>query len=337
MKRIKAEERMLIQTCLAKDMSITEIARRLGRNKSSICREINSHLVIKEGYKDGDCAYRKERVLYNSCRLRGKCFYEKHFYNFEEANKIATEIRCESRMHTRLNNYQLAIINHVLVEQVRGLRRSLHHVYISNPNLEKICSKKAIRRLIYSGFTQIKSYELRKFVVYRHSYAKPKEFQLRNISVLIGRQFSNYLKFRSENKTKNYVEYDSVIGKSSDEKAILTVAFPEYEFQFGILILKSNANDVLAKIKKLYRKLGNELEGKIFPINLADNGVEFSYFNNIETDDNGEFICRTFFTNPYKATDKPHCERYHEFICYMIPKGKSLDFLDQEKVNWIFS
>ena len=76
---------------------------------------------------------------------------------------------------------------------------------------------------------------------------------------------------------------------------------------------------------------------KIFQINLSDNGVEFSYFNEIEYDDNGEFICRTFFTNPYKATDKPHCERYHEFIRYMIPKGRSLDFLTQEKVNWMFS
>ena len=44
-----------------------------------------------------------------------------------------------------------------------------------------------------------------------------------------------------------------------------------------------------------------------------------------------------FFTDPYKATDKAHCERNHEFIRYIIPKGKSLDFLTQDKINWIFS
>ena len=86
----------------------------------------------------------------------------------------------------------------------------------------------------------------------------------------------------------------------------------------------------------MFRKIGKEKVKEIFPINLADNGVEFSYFNKIEEMEN-EFICRTFFTNPYKATDKAHCERYHEFIRYFIPKGKSLDFLTQEKLNWMFS
>ena len=44
-----------------------------------------------------------------------------------------------------------------------------------------------------------------------------------------------------------------------------------------------------------------------------------------------------FLQIPTKATDKQHCERNHEYIRYMIPKGKSLDFLTQEKVNWMFS
>ena len=44
-----------------------------------------------------------------------------------------------------------------------------------------------------------------------------------------------------------------------------------------------------------------------------------------------------FFTNPYRSTDKASCERNHEFIRYVIPKGKSLDFLTQEKVELLFS
>ena len=46
---------------------------------------------------------------------------------------------------------------------------------------------------------------------------------------------------------------------------------------------------------------------------------------------------RVFFTNSYKSTDKASCERNHEFIRYVIPKGKSLDFLTQEKVELLFS
>lgn len=337
MKRLNIEDRMYIQACLTKRMTITEIAARLKRNKSTISREINSHLIIKEGFSVRDCIHTKEHLICNSCRYRIRCGHDKKYYNFEEADKISKELRSSSRRYTKLSRDQIAYLDDVLIEQVRNLKQSLHHVYISNPPLQKICSERTIRRMIYNGFTKLKAHELRKYVVYKHSYEKPKEFQLRDISVLIGRQFSDYLKYCEKHKRNNIVQYDSVIGKTSDNLAILTISFIKYEFQFGILIKKSNPRDVTSKLRKLFRSLGIELTRKIFQINLSDNGVEFSYFNEIEYDDNGEFICRTFFTNPYKATDKPHCERYHEFIRYMIPKGRSLDFLTQEKVNWMFS
>lgn len=43
-------------------------------------------------------------------------------------------------------------------------------------------------------------------------------------------------------------------------------------------------------------------------------------------------VSKIFFINHYKATAKPHCERKHEFIRYLIPKVVSLDFLIIEKV-----
>ena len=337
MNKLIIDERMLIQACLCKGMNFSEIAKRLGRNKSTISREIAAHTTIREGYFERECSHRKEFILCNACPYRTGCPYEKRYYNFEEAEKNAKELRSSSRRFTRLNTVEIKIINSVLIEQIRRLKQSLHHAYISNPNLSTICCEKTIRRLIYNGFCEVKAHELRKYATYKRSYEKPKEFQLRDISVLIGRQYSDYLKFCSNHKRFNIVQYDSVIGKKSDEFAILTITFAKYEFQFGLLIKKSNPNDVVTKIKKLFRSLGSQLVKEIFQINLADNGVEFSYFNNIEIDDNNEFVCRTFFTNPYKATDKPHCERYHELIRYILPKGKSLDFLTQDKINWIFS
>jgi len=337
MKRLNIEERMLIQACLYKDMNLTEIALRLGRNKSTISREISNHLIIKEGFCERECSHRKEHFLCNSCKYRRTCPHEKRYYNFEEAHQTATELKSSSRKFTRLSKNQIKIIDEVLLEQIRRLKQSLHHAYVSNPILAEICCEKTIRRLIYNGFTKVKAHELRKYAVYNHGYEKPKEFQLRDISVLIGRQFSDYLKYCSNHRRENIVQYDSVIGKITDEFAILTITFIRYEFQFGILIKKSNPTDVVNKIRKIFNRLGQEMTKQIFQINLADNGIEFSYFNNIEIDYNGEFICRTFFTNPYKATDKPHCERYHELIRYILPKGKSLDFLTQDKVNWMFS
>lgn len=337
MKRFTIEDRMLIQACLTKGMTLTDIAFRLKKNKSSISREISSHIEIRTGYALRPCIHKSEYFVCNACPIRERCGHEKRYYNFEKANDEAEDLKKISRSRTRLTKQEIRTIDNILIDQVRSLKQSLHHVYESNPTLMSICSEKTIRRLIYRHEVSLNPHELRKYVVYKHSYEKPKSFQLRDISILIGRQYNDFINFVKSHKRMNIAQYDSVIGKTSDGNAILTITFPKYEFQFGLLIKKNNPNDVVAKLKRLFRFLGSELVKKIFQINLADNGIEFSYFNKIECDDNGEFICRTFFTRPYKATDKPHCERYHEFIRYMIPKGKSLDFLTQEKVDWMFS
>ena len=65
---------------------------------------------------------------------------------------------------------------------------------------------------------------------------------------------------------------------------------------------------------------------------LADNGVEFSTFHNLE-----KFDIRVYFTNPYRSNDKAECERNHEFIRYVIPKGKTMDNYSQEDINLMFS
>lgn len=337
MKKITIEERRLIQACLAKRMSLTQIAARLKRNKSSISREISKHLEVKEGFVEKQCIHKKEYFVCNVCPFKNGCRHERIFYNFELADKQANDIRKLSRSKTRLTKKQIKIIDEILVSEVRELRQSLHHTYITNPILQSICSERTIRRSIYRGDFMVKAHELRKYVIYKHEYKKDKNFHLRDISVLIGRQYADYLNYVNNHKRENVVQYDSVIGKISDEQAILTITFPKYSFQFGLLIKKGNPNDVRNKIRCLFKRLGNEKVKKTFPINLADNGVEFSYFNEIENNFDKEKIVRTYFTNPYRAIDKPECERLHEFIRYFIPKGKSLDFLTQEKLNWIFS
>lgn len=44
-----------------------------------------------------------------------------------------------------------------------------------------------------------------------------------------------------------------------------------------------------------------------------------------------------FLQLPINQQIKHHVKKNHEFIRYVLPKGKSLDFLTQEKVNLLFS
>ena len=177
-------------------------------------------------------------------------------------------------------------------------------MYHANPELAYLCSERTIRRLIDRGELTVKSHELRRYVRFKRPQKRQVKIQLRDIEVLYGRQYEDFLKFVKRHKRMNIAQYDSVVGKRDDRQALLTIMFPKYNFQFGILIKKDNPNAVKSKIQALFRKLGDAGVKKIFPINIADNGPEFSYFNQIELNKAEQTICRTFFTRPYRSMTK---------------------------------
>ncbi len=333
-KRLMIEDRMIIQACVHDHRNISQIASRLGVNKSTISRELKINSYTKPGNKI-PCD-KKKAGMCNRCPIVAYCNREKRFYNFKLAEEKSSNRRSTSRLHTKLSQSSIEAIDEAVKDGV-SLGQSLHHIFVSY-NLANHCSERTVRRLCYRGILSIKPHELRRYVVYKHAYKKEiKDLQLRDIRVLIGRTFKDYKKVTSAHKNYNIVQYDSIIGKREDKKAILTITFPKYSFQFGLLINKGSPSNVVTKIKGIFAKLESEMIKDIFPINLADNGVEFSYFNQIEINEDGEKICSTFFTNPYKATDKAECERLHELVRYFLPKGKSLDSLTQEMIDEMFS
>ena len=48
-------------------------------------------------------------------------------------------------------------------------------------------------------------------------------------------------------------------------------------------------------------------------------------------------LSNVFFCDPYNSSQKGACERNHEFIRYILPKGKSFDSLNQKDVDLVFS
>ena len=335
-KRLNIEDRMILQACLHDQQNMSQIATRLEVNKSTVSRELKKFCTTREGYFQV-CKRLNKLIACNACKTRLGCHFDKRYYSYVDAEKRSEALRKSSRSKTRVSPSHLKIIDQVVSEGV-GLGQSLHHIYVASPPLAKICSERTIRRLVYRGNLSVKPHQLRRYVTYKHAYQKTiEESQLRDIRVLIGRTHKDFVRHVACHKRENIVQYDSVIGKLTDEKAILTITFPKFNFQFGRLIGKGSPNDVRATLRQLFKSLGNAMARKIFSVNLADNGSEFSYFNQIEFDDVGEQICRTFFTTPYRSTDKAECERNHEFVRYVIPKGKSLDFLAQEMLDDIFS
>ena len=335
-KRMTLEDRIRIEAYLTQNKSLSYIAKQLNYNVSTISREVNNHLKVTNGKPPSKDVCKRNYC--NGCKKKYFCHFQKQYYLYDEAMNTSNKVKSISRQHPKLDIEDIKVIDSVVKEGV-DLGQSLHHIYVSNPILSKICCERTIRRLCYRGNLETKPHELRKYVVYKkqYKYSDVKRDQYRDITVLLGRSFSDFNRVKARNKSLNIAQFDSVIGLINDKQAILTITFPKYNFQFGLLIKKSDPKSVNHELKKLFKKIGANLVQKVFPLCLADNGVEFTYFHELELDSDNKQRLRTFFTNPYQSWNKSECERCHEFIRYFIPKKKSMDFLTQETLNYMFS
>jgi IS30 family transposase len=235
------------------------------------------------------------------------------------------------RRKSRLSQETIKEIDEIVPPLImRG--QSLHHIYVSDINLQMLCLERTLRRLIYRRELSVSPSSLRRYVRFPHHLPKKeKSLVIRDIRYIIGRKYSDYLNYVKAHQGTSRVEYDSVIGKINDFRAILTITFVKYDFQFGLLIKKGDSSSVLEVLKGLYKKLGDKAKD-IFEANLCDNGTEFAQFYEIE-----RYVGKSFYATPYRSNDKPHCERAHEFVRYVFPKGKSLNKVSQEMLDEVFS
>lgn len=86
-------------------------------------------------------------------------------------------------------------------------------------------------------------------------------------------------------------------------------------------------------IDKLYAILVNEVFKRCFPVILTDNGSEFKKPESLELDTEGNKRTKIFYCNPMASYQKPHVEKNHEYIRYIIPKGISFNNWTQEYIT----
>ena len=98
---------------------------------------------------------------------------------------------------------------------------------------------------------------------------------------------------------------------------------------------------IARKIGKAPRTVARLLGPRRFRILLAviltDNGTEFSNPSRIERDGKGRARCRVFYCDPLNTNQKSQCERNHEYIRCVLPKGSSFDALTQADVDRVLS
>lgn len=361
--RISIDDRINLQACLSKGLSWRETSKVLRKDRTTIYRELKTMYSIKDGKHT--CEHCKNRSICrsngitignlkgeqscfepitchllnhfpfvcNRCDNKQKCNREKRYYDCIKAENRSLKNRIGTRKKKRLSKDNIDLIDSIVSPLIfKG--QSLHHIYVSNDVLKNICCERTIRRLVYDRYLDAKAHDLPRYSRFKHKsrYLNSRDKSFNNIERLYKRTFTDLQRYLKGHPGVDVVQFDSVIGKRDDAIAILTITFPKERFQFGLIIKKGDPESVYGRLHGLFNLIDSEKLKQIFPILLADNGVEFSTFHNLE-----KFDIRVYFTNPYRSTDKAECERNHEFIRYVIPKGKSLDSYNQHDLNLLFS
>lgn len=98
---------------------------------------------------------------------------------------------------------------------------------------------------------------------------------IKNTDLLFGRTYEDYLNYIKDNESL-IVQLDTVVGKLIDKKKILTIHWPTFHFQIGILLDSLNPINVNNALIKLKNDIGEELYRSLFQtiVNISERAVK---------------------------------------------------------------
>ena len=356
-KFLSYEDRLIIAKRLQENASFGEIGKELGRDRTTIAKEVKKYACDKKsgrpGYPYNPCRFRisckakrlcgKEcthQSAYNAVSVRNalhvcngcaglpKCTLRKRIYDPADAHEMAHRAISESRTGILSNEDDIARINRIISPLVRN-GQSLHQIYLDHVD-DLMCSEKTLYNYVDAQLFDIRNIDLPRKVKYRPRYKHP-EFKV-DRGCRIGRSYSDFQKFLADNPETTVVQMDSVIGRVGG-KCLLTIHFVESSLMLAFLRDANTSGSVIRIINALDEILGAQTFDRLFPCILTDNGSEFSNPKEIEYRKNYPYLrTKLFYCDGASPYQKGSCEVNHELIRRVLPKGSSFDDLTQKDV-----
>ena len=297
------------------------------------CRHYDCTKLCKECVHH-TCA-RSTRAPYvcDTCPEKRKrdCRFNKYYYIAEQAEAKAKTTRSEARKGIRLTSKELQTLDEILSPLIlQG--QPLSHICETHKNEIKV-SERSLYNYIDAGELTICNLDLRRKVKYRKRRRKKTENRFTKLSYRQGRTYEDFQKYTEEHPDVPVVEMDTVRGKLTKEQVILTIMFTNCSVMLMILIDEESKREVLRVFDWMTKKIGIRRFRKLFPVILTDNGGCFKGALDLEYTRSGSPRTKIFYCDPQASWQKPHIEKNHEFIRYVIPSGKSLKGYNQEDMT----
>ena len=130
---------------------------------------------------------------------------------------------------------------------------------------------------------------------------------------------------------------DTVKGSKHSGVCLLTMLFRSSSLMLIFKLNRCRQADVLSVFDSLTKLLGLSIFRQTFPVILTDNGSEFKNVIRLENTIEGEPRTKIFFCDPMHSNQKGKLEKNHEYIRYIIPKGRSMQELTNDDVRLIMN
>jgi len=345
-KHMTLDDRIEIQRCLDQGMTFKTIAKRLGKDQTTISKEVKKHIAVNTN----DLPIKKDHTgkpvavtpcpqllrapfVCNGCkRRRTQCSFQKCVYYAKNAQQEYEALLKESREGIPLNKDEFYKVDAIIAE---GIKKGQHLYHIMNTH-DLGVSKATVYRHLHRGYLSVSKIDFPRVVKF-----KPRK-QRREDKIpkaaKNGRTYQDFLSYIEENGITTWTEMDTVIG-SPGGKVIMTFDFTLCNFMFGLLLDNKTSAEAARSIRSLKEKLfDNGIHfGDVIPLLLTDNGGEFADVSAFIADVNGEIENSLFFCEPYSSFQKPRVEKNHTLFRDIVPKGVSFDSFTQDTVDLIFS
>ncbi len=272
----------------------------------------------------------------NACPNERSCRMDHFLYQAKHAQRQYEKTLVKSREGINMTHEELRELNELISPLVlKG--QPLSHIFAVHSDEIPVCRRTLYNYLDQRIFTA-RNIDLPRRVRYKKR-KKRSEPRRKNIQQVYRnkRTYVDFEKYTAAFPDLDVVEMDTVKGSRTAGKCLLTLLFRSCSFMIIILLPDCTQRSVINAINSLCDTIGIRTFKKYFPILLTDNGSEFKNPWDIEKSESGTQRTKVFYCDPYVSNQKGRLEKNHEYIRYIIPKGRSMYKYTQEDINLMAS
>ncbi len=362
------EERRIILTGITNGSTKTAIAQTIGKNKSTVGKEIKLHRTLTHKCKmplecnnyrkcpyerlcTPDCpeyspfrCSRRDRTpgACNGCSNWSRCRFDKYQYCPEDAHADYRSVLIDSREGVNLTSQEAK----AMADIIKPLLKQGHspfQIVTNHPELG-ICEKTLYNYIetdVFHEVAGITVMDLRRQVSRRISKKKSNEYKKRTErKYLQGRTYKDYKEYMNENPNVFITQMDTVYNDETNGPFIQTFKFVNSGILFAIYHETKTAQAMKEGVDLLETVLGTVLFRKFVHVLLTDRGSEFTAADAMETSSDRTRRTRVFYCDPMQSGQKGTLENKHIELRYILPKStdlRALGLTDQTALNLALS